>query len=63
MVYVAKRYVRFLLDNYIEILVKNPPTLDSITDGTTGSCYEIVKCVFTLVAFLYRSAAFGMYTQ
>jgi len=50
--------------NYTEILVKNSPILDSTTDRTTGRCYEIVKCVFTLVAFLYRSpAAFRMYTQ
>ena len=42
MLYVVKEYVRFLLCNYIEILVKNRPILDSTTEPQ-GSCYKIVN--------------------
>ena len=43
MVYVAKEYVKFLVYNYIEILVKNPAPILDLTTEPQGSCYKIAN--------------------
>ena len=43
MVYVAKESVKFLVYNYIEILVKNPAPILDLTTEPQGSCYKIVN--------------------